>query len=148
MAGAGLAMSAMGQMQQGQAAADAADYNVKMGEIAAADAYERAETDKQLLAHDFLKTKATGQTQTAGGNIRIGTGSSLDWENDLIDTYISDKAGVDLNTSREVSGIRNQQTLDAVQGKSARNASRIGAAGSLLAGAAKTGSVLYTPKGA
>lgn len=143
---AGAAMSAMGQMQQGQAAQKAAEYNVALGEIAAQDALERADIEKQLLGQQFLKEKATGRAQAGSSGIRIGTGSTLDWENDLTETYISDKATLDLNAAKEISGIRNQQTLDTAQGQSAARAGQIGAAGSLLSGAGKAGSMMYTPK--
>ena len=142
---AGSAMSAMGKAQEGQAAADAAEYNIALGEIQASDAMSQAEDEKQQLAHQFLKEKGAGQVETAGSNIRLGTGSSLDWENDLIETYISDKAGIDENTGRAIYGIRNQQKLDAMQGESAKKAGQIGAGGSLLAGAGQAAGQWYTP---
>lgn len=144
---AGSAISAYGQYQQGQAANAAAQYNVAVGEIAAQDALERADVEKQLLAHEFLKDKAKGRVSFGASGVRLGSGSTLDWENDLTETYISDKAQLDYNAAKEVAGIRNQQTLDTMQGKSAATAGKIGAAGSLLSGAAKSGSMLYTPGG-
>jgi hypothetical protein len=144
---AGSAISGVGMLQQGQAANEAAQYNVALGEIAVQDALERADIEKQLLGQQFLKEKATGRAQTGSSGIRIGTGSTLDWENDLTETYISDKATIDLNAAKEISGIRNQQTLDTAQGQSAARAGQIGAAGSLLSGAGKAGSMMYTPGG-
>lgn len=144
---AGVGLSAMGQLQEGQAKNAAAEHNIAMGDIAAADALERADVDKQLLAHQFLKDRATGRNQVGSSGVRLDSGSTLDWENDLTETYISDKAGIDLNTSKETFGIRNQQSLDKSQGEGAVNAGRIGAAGSLLSGAARTGSLMQTPGG-
>lgn len=145
---AGSALTAYGKVQEGKAAQDAAEYNIALGEMQAQDALYQAEQEKQQLAHQFLKEKAAGQVQTAGSNIRIGTGSSLDWENDLIETYISDKALVDENAARGISGIRNQQNLDEAQGNNARTAGNIGAGASLLSGAGTAAKIWYQPKGA
>jgi len=139
-------MQASSALQQGQAAKSAAEHNIALGEIAAADATDRAEADKQLLAHQFLGEKGAGRTQFAGSNIRLDSGSALDWENDLSEKFISDKAQIDLGASKEIFGIRSQQELDARQGESAVAASRLKAGASLLSGAASAGNSFIVPK--
>jgi hypothetical protein len=143
---AGSAMQAYGSYQQGQAAKDAADYNVALGDIQAKDVAKQAETEKDHLARAFAQERGAGIASTGASGVRIGTGSSLDWENDLISTFIEDRAAIDENTARTVYGIRNQQTLDASQGSSAATAGKIGAGSSLLAGAGKASAQWYTPK--
>ncbi len=137
-------MSAMSAMQQGQAAGAAAEENIATGEIQARDVYARVEDDKQQLAHSMLRDKATGQTQTAGGNLRVSQGSSLDWENDLLETYVSDKAAIDENASREVYGIQRGMRLEKMAGDSAKRAGAMNAGASLLSGAGAAGSQWQT----
>ena len=144
---AGSAMQAYGQYQQGQAAQKAAQENIASGEMEARDVYARAENDKQLLAQSMLREKATGQTQAAGGNLRISQGSSLDWENDLLETYISDKAQIDENAAKGVYGIERKNRLLAMEGNSAARAGKIGAASSLLSGAGKVAGQWYDQRG-
>ena len=143
---AGSAMSAMGSIQQGQAANKAAQENIASGELEAKDVYARAENDKQLLAHAMLREKATGQTQAAGGNLRISQGSSLDWENDLLETYISDKAQIDENAAKGVTGIERSNRLYALEGASAKRAGYTNAGASLLSGAGKAAGQWYRQK--
>jgi hypothetical protein len=142
---AGSALQAYNQVQAGNAANDAAQYNVAMGDLAAADAAATAEDEKQLLAHKFLQEKATGRAEIGASGVKIGTGSGLDWENTLIETFISDKAAIDEGTARTVSGISNQQELEAAQGRGAQRAGQIGAGASLLSGAGRAGAAFYQP---
>jgi hypothetical protein len=136
-------MSSIGQIQQGQAAKTAAEYNAQVGEIQAADAYERGEFQKQLLAQDYLRAKGEGRAQIGSSGVRLDTGSSLDWERDLSETFVADRATIDENVSREVYGIRSQQRLDRLQGESAQTASMFGAGASLLSGAGTAAGYWY-----
>jgi hypothetical protein len=143
---AGVGMSAAGQMQAGQAAQNSAEYNAALGEMAARDAMERGESDKQTLAQQFGRDMSTGKAQIGASGVRVGTGSGLDWENELIDTYVADKAAIDMNTANKVAALRNGSTLDLAEGNSARSAANMAAAGSLLSGAGRVADKWYTPR--
>lgn len=143
---AGSAMQAVGSIQQGQAARAAADENIQAAEILARDVYAQAEDDKQQLALSMLREKATGQAQAAAAGTRVGTGSNLDWENDLLETYVLDKAAIDENASRSAYGINRQIRLENMGANSAVAAGRMGAATSLLSGAGKASAQWYSQK--
>jgi hypothetical protein len=143
LAGAGMAMTAIGQYQQGQSAAAAAEYNAQMGELQARDLEAQARDEKEQLGLLYARERASGRADTAASGVRVGTGSSLDWENDLLENYILDRAQIDMNTARGVSGIRNQGVLDRAQGRASKRAGAMGAGGSLLSGAGTVSNMWY-----
>lgn len=143
---AGTAMQAYGQYQQGQAAAAAARENIAAGELEARDVYARAENEKQLLAFQMQRELGTGRAQAGASGTRIGTGSNLDWENDLLENYISDKAQIDENAAKAVYGVQRGMRLEAMQGNSAVRAGNLGAGASLLSGAGKAAGQWYAMK--
>lgn len=143
---AGSLFQAAGQMQQGQAAKSAADYNVALGELQARQTMEASAEEEQQLAQQFLRERGAGRSQIGASGVRLDSGSSLDWENDLIETFVSDRSSLKEGTAIQVANIRNQQRLDKAQGASAYRAGQIGAAGSLLSGAGQVANIWYQPK--
>ena len=145
---AGAAMSAKGQMDAGNAAKNSADYNAAMGEFAARDALSRVEDDKQDLAQLYTRERSTGRTQIGSSGVRVGTGSGLDWENDLIENYVFDKATLSDNAALEADALRRGVALERAKGESALAASRTAAAGSAISGIGAVAGRWYTPKSA
>lgn len=139
-------MQSMSAIQSGKAQQDAAEYNIEMGEIQARDVLDQTNREKEQLALIYGQEEAQGLSEFAASGTRLGVGSSLDWQNDLSETLVSDNAALDEGAARTITGIRNQQNLDKAQGDSAVDASYLRAGGSLLSGAGKAANMWYTPK--
>ena len=147
---ASTAFQAIGQYQAGRAERKAANYqaavqenNAQMAEYAAEDALRRGEEEKGAIRRRSLLARGQGRSSFAAGNILLGTGSQLLWEDDMDDVLASDLNTTDYNARMEAWSNRYQganMRADAgalrAQGRSAARAGRMGAFTSLLGGGA------------
>jgi hypothetical protein len=126
----------VGQIQQAQAQASAAEYNAKIGDMnaelaerRAKDAIERGTKEEQRKRQEVAQIKAKQQAAMAANGVDISFGSPLDT---LVDTAVMgelDALTIRSNTYRESYDHR----VDAVNKRSQANLSR------MEADAAKTG---------
>lgn len=144
-------MGAAGQIQQGQAANAAAQYNAQVAEMNATlsdrrakDAIERGAQEEQRKRHEVAKIKGQQIAGMAANGVDLTFGSPLDT---IVDTAILgelDALTIRQNTYREeydhrVDGMNQRAgaTLQRAQGKAAQTAGYLGAAGTVLTGAGK-----------
>ena len=154
----GVAVSAYGQYAQGQAANKAAKYNAQMDEYNAslapgrqADAEIRGQRAVEQVHTDAARQIGEGKASFAAGNVDLSSGSVKYWELDSVGNQAADAAMTKYNSDQEQAGYgveawnaRSSARLSRMQGRSAQQAGNIGAASSLLAGAAQTS---YTFRG-
>lgn len=132
----GTLVSAMGAIQQGNAAAAAADYNARLAEQNATIATQQAaEKERQQR---ILARKQIGSARAAYGASGVTMeGSPLDVLEES--AYNSELDALTLRYGGQIEsmGLRNQAALERMQGKSAKTAGYMNAGSSLLLGGAK-----------
>ena len=138
--------SAYGSYRQGQAAAQASEYQARVADVNAQAAQNQMKSvadkeaiDKETLKRSVAKQRATGRTGYAAGGVVLGTGSALDWELDMTAQEETDLAIISYNADLERSSLQNQigNYQNQAQGsrmaaKDSRNAAVLGAGTSLL----------------
>lgn len=141
-------MGAYGQMQQGEAAAQAAEYNAKVGEMNATlaerrarDAIERGNEDERRKRAEVQQIMGRQKAAMAANGVDLTFGSPLDT---IVDTAVLgelDALTIRSNTYREAyehevdaTNRRAGAQLNRMEGASALQAGRIGAAGTVLTG--------------
>lgn len=132
----GTAFSAIGAIQQGQAANSAAKYN-------AAVAGQRATAAKQQAAADMDKKRR--DTVRRLGSIRAAYGASgVTLEGSPLDVLAESAANAELDVltikykgDLEATGYGNEATLETARGQQARTAGYMGAGAALLTGVDK-----------
>ena len=107
-----MAMSAMGAMQQAQAANDAADYekavqrnNNVMAERAKADTLQRGKREEVLRRHQITQDVATKKSQLSASGFDVNTGSALTAQSDVAAMGQVEALTIRSNTQREAYGI-------------------------------------------
>lgn len=141
-------------MQQGKAAQQAANYNAQIAEnnriIAAQNAEYAVRAGLAKAEQESLKGRsAMGKIRARQGasGVTVGSQSFADVEEGARDANVLDVANVVQNAQLEAYGYRSQATnfqaeadLSRMRGKSAAQAGKIGALGTLLSGAGSLGS--------
>lgn len=142
-------LGAAGQVQQGKAAAAAANYNAKVQEMnaqlserRARDAIERGAAEEQRKRMEVAKISGQQRAAMAANGVDLGFGSPLDT---LVDTAVLgelDALTIRSNTYREAYDRRveaaNQRAganLSRMEGKAAKTGGYLAAAGTVLTGA-------------
>ena len=132
---AGSALSAVGAMQQGKAAAAAANYNAKVNEMAAV-----AEKDAAAAEAEDRRRKLMGQRSTSiaarGASGVALAGTPLMVDEDMLGEIELDVARVGQRGAAKAAQYQNQATLDRATARSAKRAGAISAGASLLGGIA------------
>lgn len=132
---AGSALSAVGAMQQGKAAAAAANYNAKVNEMAAV-----AEKDAAAAEAEDRRRKLMGQRSTSiaarGASGVALAGTPLMVDEDMLGEIELDVARVGQRGAAKAVQYQNQATLDRATARSAKRAGAISAGASLLGGIA------------
>lgn len=143
-------LGAAGQVQQGQAAKEAGEYNAKVGEMNATlaerrakDALERGKVEEQQKRQEVQGVLGRQQAAMAANGVDITFGSPLDT---LIDTSTMgelDALTIRTNTAREAYDFRvdaaNKRagaSMDRAAGNNALKGSYLGAGGTVLTGMA------------
>lgn len=157
VASAGVA--AYSSIQQGKAAERAAEYNAKVDQINAAEAIrqqdtvrEQAAIDRRRLAAEMRGARGQAVASAAAMGLDPNFGSSADLVGDIEQGYRIDKSIINRNEQESIraldmqaAGFKNQATLSIMEGKAAKQAGYLGAAGSLLQGASAISSRFITP---
>lgn len=144
-------LGAMGQMQQAEAAASAANYNAQIGDMNAAiaerrsvDAIERGKTEEQRKRQEVARIKGQQTVAMAANGVDLAYGSPLDT---LVDTAVLgelDALTIRTNTYREsydykvdAANKRAGANLDRMKASSASQGGYLSAMGTILTGAGK-----------
>lgn len=144
-------IGAAGAIQQGQAAAQAADYNAQVQEMnaqlserQAKDALERGANDEQKKRQQVAQILGQQQLSMAANGVDISFGSPLDTLVDTATLGEIDALTIRQNAYRESYGYevdavnrRAGATLTRMEGEAAETAGYLDAFGSVLTGAGK-----------
>lgn len=144
--GASALFSAYGSYKEGQASAQASEYQARVADVNAQAARNQMKSvadkeaiDKENLKRSVAKQRATGRTGYAAGGVVLGAGSALDWELDMTAQEETDLATISYNADLERGALQNQigNYQNQAQGsrmaaKEYRNAAVLGAGTSLL----------------
>lgn len=149
---AGLTMNAIGTYNQGKAAESQADYAAQMAEnnaqianMQADNAITRGNAAIEEQRLQVNRMRGTGRANYAAGNIVLGSGSALDWEEDLDIGAEYDRRKMQYNSQLEAWGYKNQSGqygasayASRMSGDNARDASYTQMFGSLVSGVGNT----------
>lgn len=149
LSGLGTAVSTMGAIQQGQAAASQADYtakvarqNAELEERKAKDASERGRLESEKLREKGRQFAGTQRAALAGQGTQMDTGSPLAMQVDTAGMVAADDAAVRYNAMLERSGFLNNAAQAENRGRGAefesqlaKQASYFNAGSTLLSGA-------------
>ena len=141
-------LSAYGQMQQGEAAQDQANYqakimdrNAQIADMNAQDAERRGQIEEKQLRLRTANIVSDARSGLSGSGVVVDTGSPLDIQTDTVAWGEYDVQTQRWNVAKEVWGIKNQAANYTAQGglyrtagANAASAGLTGAGGSLLSG--------------
>lgn len=133
----GTTLAISGQLQQGRAAQRAANESAAQDEYSALVEQDNALAQAQQIRRQG--TTARGQTlaAAAASGVKIGQGSTLDAERQVMQDYETDASMALLTGKRAATGLRAQAELTRRAGRNARAASNISAFGTLLSSGAQ-----------
>ena len=149
-----------GQMDQGKAANNQAQYNAGISrknavaaEYAAKDAILRGQRDELTTRLEYKQIKGKQRAAFAANGVVVDEGSALDVVLDTVAIGEFDALTVRSNAAKEAFNYReqgeefsSQAWMQTVAGKDAKRAGYMGAAGSFLGGAASVADKWYTYK--
>lgn len=133
---AGGALSAIGAYQDKKAAAAAADYNAKSGEMAAAAERDAADADAQDRRRKLEGQRATSLAARGASGVAFA-GTPLMIDEDILGEIELDVARTRQKGEAKATQLENQSTLDRMTARSARRAAPLAAGASLLGGLSK-----------
>lgn len=134
----GAGVSAYGQYEQGQSAKKAGEYNAEMSKRAADDALQRGSIDAAKIKDNTRKLISTQIANSGASGFDSSTGTPLDLSVEAKGYGELDALTTINNAQRQASGLNAQATLDRYQGNASARAGTIGAAGTLISGAASS----------
>lgn len=138
------------QAQANEYSAIVADNNAKIAEMQAKDAVLRGEQKKVDLSREVGQVRGAGRAGYAAGNVQVGTGSAMTWEQDLSAGAARERVAIDRNTDLEQWGFKVQAQNERNQAGMARmgaaNATAAGSMSRSAGGLAATSSLLSTAK--
>ncbi len=151
LAVAAAAVTAGGQIYQGQAANQQAKYeqavanqNADLEIRSQRDAIARGETDQIRHYRKLAQAMGEARVRNSAASLDVSFGSAADLESDIALMGYEDSATLSENTRREVMGYdinaanyRMQGQAASMRGKAAKTASYIGAAGTILSAASQ-----------
>ena len=141
VAAVGTAVKIVGGIKAGNAAQKAAQYNADVAKRNAEQTLEKARQDERL--YRIQADKQVGENQAARGASGIrATGSFQQIMAESFMNIEEDAKNIKLGGERQAQGFRDEAQLATMQGQAARTNSVIGAAGTLLSGAASIGAGL------
>lgn len=132
LAVAGTGLQVVGQVKQGRAAQRQADQDAARMEYQAAIEQDNAIATSEQIRRQGVRDR--GQTVAAIGasGVKIGDGSALDAEREVMTDAETDAYLAILNGDRAARGLRSDAAATRRAGREARRASQIGAFSSLL----------------
>ena len=137
----GAVTSAVGQVKSGKAARKAAEYNAQVSEKNAQQALEKARQDEKLFRVQADKQIGSATAARGASGIRA-TGSFQQIMAESFNNIEEDARNIQLQGTRQAESFREEGRLATMQGRAAESNSKIGAAGTLLSGAASLGAGL------
>lgn len=143
---AGVAMTAVGSIQQGRAAKKQGEYNAQVSENNAVRARNRGtEKENQYRAKTaLLKKQQEAHFGASGVDLNSGSPADILAETDKFGEI--DALNIRQNTTDEVDGYLSDADFSRLQGSNAQSAGNIGAFSSLLDGAGQVSSKWYKNK--
>lgn len=129
---ASTAVTVGGQLAQGRAAKQAGDEQAKQLEYQAAVDEDIALSQAEQIRRQGQRDRSSSVAAAAASGVRIGEGSALDAERQVLEDSEVDAAMAILSGKRSAMGTRYQAASARAAGRQARNASYIQAAGTLL----------------
>lgn len=142
----GTGVSAYGQVQQGKAAAAAAEYEQKQNTILAEDALKRGAQEKDAVRRRTAALEGRQRAVLAASNLDLGSGSPLAILSDTAMLGELDAEIVQGNAERERAGLMAGADLAGMRAKSAKQAGTIGAFSTVLSGAGTLADKWYKPR--
>jgi hypothetical protein len=145
IAGVGLAVTALGQYQQGQTAKAVGRNNQVMAEYAAQDAQRRGEQEAQAVRRrgDAIKGQQRARMAAAGLDLGVGTSADLQDQTDFFSE--SDQQMARFNAKRDAWSLRAKGVQAGAEGAASARQGTIGAFGTALSGAGQVAGKWYSP---
>lgn len=137
----GTGMAVAGQLGQGDAAAAAANAQADSLDYQAAVERDNAQVEASRIRRAGRRARGEVLAGVAASGIRVGEGSALDVEREVMTDYETDAAMAILNGERAARGLSIDATMTRRAGRNARRASQIGAFTSLLGAGAQAASM-------
>ncbi len=130
---AGVGLSALGSVQDGNEAARTGAYNARIAELMARDAEARGADEEQKYRGRIRQLMGSQRAAIGGANLEM-SGTPLDILVDTAGVGERDALTIRGNAEREAFGLRSQGAEMLRQGKAAKKRGLFGAAGTLLTG--------------
>jgi hypothetical protein len=130
---AGVGLTAIGSIQDGNEASKAAAYNARIAELMARDAEKRGADEEQRYRGRIRQLIGSQRAAIGGRNLDV-SGTPLDILLDSAQIGERDALTIRGNAEREAFGLRSQGAEMLRQGKAAKKRGLVGAAGTLLTG--------------
>jgi hypothetical protein len=137
LAVAGTAMTAIGQVRQGQAANAAAQYNAQVANNNAQVAEQQAQSQAMVQGRRAMMQNGGLLANMAANGIDVGEGSAVDILSESASNAEMDRQNIIYNGRVKAQSLRSQAQLDTFQGQTAQQNGFMSAAGTLLSGGAK-----------
>lgn len=144
---AGTGIGVMGQIQQGSAEAQAAEYQQKQNVILREDALKRGAQEEQAQRRKTAALMGRQQAVLAASNVDIGSGSPLAVLSDTATLGELDAQVIRGNAERDRASYQAGADLAGMRVRSAKNAATIGAFGTALSGIGTLADKWYKPRG-
>lgn len=143
---AGTVMSAVGQIQQGNAAKQAANFNAAIANNNAIASRQKAEADAARQERESrLRAGAVGAARGASGG--TAAGSALDLMESNAAQEELDRLTILHGGELQAAGFESDAAVQRMRGSAAQKAGRLGAASTLLIGGARaSGSFVGAPR--
>lgn len=130
----GTGIGVVGQIKQGQAEAQAAEYTQKQNTILAEDALARGAQEKDAQRRKTAALEGRQRAVLAASNVDIGSGSPLSVMSDTATLGELDAQIIQGNSEREAAGFRASADMAGMRAKNAKSAASIGAFSTALSG--------------
>lgn len=137
LAVAGTAMTAIGQIRQGQAAKAAADYNAQVANNNAIVAEQQSQSQAMVQGRRAMMQNGGLLANMAANGVEVGEGSPIDILSQSAANAEMDRQNIIYNGRVKAQSLRNQAQLDTFQGETAQSNGFMSAAGTLLSGGSK-----------
>ncbi len=132
MLAASTTMSVAGTLQQGRAQQRGANEDAALMEYQARVEQDNALADAKAIRRAGEKARGETLSGIVAAGVKVGEGSALDAERQVLQDTETDAAMAILNGERAARGLTNQAERTRRAGRDARSASYLAAAGSLL----------------
>lgn len=137
LAVAATAMTAIGQVRQGQAAKAAADYNAQVANNNAAVAEQQAQSQAMVQGRRASMQNGALLANMAANGVDATEGSPLDILSQSAANAEMDRQNIVYNGRVKAQSLRNQAQLDTFQGETAQTNGWMSAASTVLSGGSK-----------